>query len=430
MTWILFLSVLFCFVFSGVWLGIAMGGTGLVLLHFLGGKAASLAALSAWNYLNTYSLAALPIFLFMGEILVVSGLSKQIYSSLAPLFERLPGKLLHTNIFVCALFSAISGSSMATAAAVGSFVYPELDRRNYNRPTVAASLAGAGTLGILIPPSMALIIYGAWQDVSVGKLFIAGVIPGVMMTALFMIYIGILSKVRPNITADSDEKIMPLWQAIKKTVNIWPIAILIFVIIGTIYLGLATPTESAGLGAVAALILGAVFGNLRFRLIGKALFEAARISGLIGFIIVGASVLAQSVAIIGLPRELVMFVKDSGLSPIIIVIAIYALYAVMGCFFGAIEMLLMTLPFTYPVIMGLGYDPVWFGIVVVMVIEIGQLTPPLGVNLYVIQGITEGQLSLEQIALASIPYWALLLLGLAIITMFPQICLWLPSQSF
>jgi TRAP-type C4-dicarboxylate transport system permease large subunit len=376
--WLLFLGILFFLISTGVWLGIAMAATGLILLHFSGGGAESLAALSVWNYLNTYTLSALPIFLFMGEILVVAGLSEKIYSSLAPLFARLPGKLLHTNIFVCALFSAICGSSMATAAAVGSFVYPELDRRNYDRKVVAGSLAGAGTLGILIPPSMALIIYGAWQDVSVGQLFIAGIIPGIMMAILFMLYIGIFSKIRPNIVPQTREVIIPLWQAIKQTVSIWPIVILIFVIIGTIYLGLATPTESAGLGAVTAIILGILFGKMNFRRRRKCscpICSTNRHAPAIGN---------------ACPGEWVVTYIHSGCN-------IFIIYVIRLLF---------------------------------MVIEIGQLTPPLGVNLYVLQGITEGQLSVEEVAVGAIPYWSLLLLGLIIITIFPQICLWLPNYAF
>jgi tripartite ATP-independent transporter DctM subunit len=366
----------------------------------------------------------------MGEILVGSGLTKQVYSSLAPLFERLPGKLLQTVVIICALFGAISGSSMAVAAGVGSIVYPELERRNYNSSAIVGSLAGSGTLGIMIPPSIILVLYGAWQNVSVGKLFLAGVVPGILTAILFMIYIGITSKVHPHIIPKSDGKMMPLWPAFRKTINMWPIIALIFIILGTIYLGLATPTESAGMGVVGALILGALFGNLSFKSIGKSLFDTAIISGLIGLIIIGASILAQSVAIVGLPRQLVMVLKNSNLPPTLILLSIYALYVVLGCFFDSISMLLMTLPFIFPIIIDLGYDPIWFGVISVLVCEIGLITPPVGTNLYVIEGISKGKSTIAEISFATIPYVLLLLLVIIILTIFPKICLWLPSKAY
>jgi C4-dicarboxylate transporter, DctM subunit len=429
MNFLLFVFPLFLFISSGVWLGIAMGATGLIILYFSGG-AQSLMSLAVWSFLDSYSLTSLPLYLLMGELLVGSGLTKQIFSSLAPLFERLPGKLLHTVVIISALFGAICGSSMAVAAAVGSIMYSELEERNYNRSAIVGSLAGSGTLGIMIPPSIILVLYGAWQNVSVGKLFLAGVVPGIGAAILFMIYIAIISKIKPGIIPKSDENLMPLWPALKKTVNMWPIIALILIILGTIYAGLATPTESAGMGVVGALVLGAFFGTLSFKSVGKSLFDTAIISGLIGLIIIGASILSQSIAIVGMPRQLVAILKDSNLPPIAILLSIYALYVVLGCFFDSISMLLMTLPFTFPVIVNMGFDPIWFGVVSVLVCEIGLITPPVGSNLFVLEGISKGKSTIGEISVASIPYVLLLLLVIGILTIFPEICLWLPRNAY
>jgi C4-dicarboxylate transporter, DctM subunit len=427
MEWAIFFIFLFTFIGLGTYLGVAMGATGLIILHFLAGGATQMAGIASWNFLNSYSLTALPGFFLMGDVLVQSGLSQRMYSAVSPLFERFPGQLLHSNVVVCALFGAISGSSMATAAAVGSVVYPELKERNYDKSVVAGSLAGAGTLGIMIPPSMALIFYGAWCDVSVGRLFIAGIVPGIMLALMFMAYIAVLAKLRPEIAPEAGQEKTPILKAILGTAQIWPILILIFVVMGTIYLGLATPTESACLGAAISIILGFVLGKLTWRKLWTALMNVAKVSGLLGLVVTGGCILAQAVAIIGLPRQLVMLVSDVALPTVMILAFIYVMYIALGCFFDAISMLIMTLPFSFPIITGLGYDPVWFGIVVVMVIEIGLITPPVGSNLYVIEGITGGDIKINQIAVASIPYWLMLVAGMIIITIFPQICLWLPN---
>lgn len=429
MVWAVFGGLLLVLLGCGAYIGIAMGVTGLILLHFFAGGATDMMPSSVWNTLNSFSLTAMPVFILMGEILVHSGLSRKMYDSLSPLFERLPGKLFHTNVVVCALFGAMSGSSSATAAAIGSVVYPELKEREYDCKAVAGSLAGAGTLGMMIPPSMALILYGAWQDVSVGSLFIAGVIPGIMIALIFMIFIAFRAGRYPDMAPDSKDGVMPLAKAIFHTKDVWPVMVLIFAIMGTIYLGLATPTESASLGVGISIILGILLGDLDMKSIWKALVETANITGLMGLILLGASILTQAISILGLPRQLAMVVVQTDLSPMLVLIAVYLLYLVLGCFFDGISMLVMTLPFVFPVIITLGHDPVWFGIAVIVVMEIGMITPPFGANLYMIEMITGGEVKIMDVSKACIPYWLLLLISLALLTIFPEIATWLPSKT-
>ena len=368
------------------------------------------------------------MFIFLGELLTKTGISRQIYRSLAPIFSYLPGQLVQTNIGTCTLFSAVCGSSQATAAVVGAIAYDELSDQGYKPNWIAGSLAAGGTLGIMIPPSLALIIYGWWQDVSIGKLFVAGLVPGLMLAAMFMIYIAIAAKARPQ--DFPRREVVPLVEAIKALSDIWPFAILVFSILGTLILGLATPTEAAALGVLAAMVIAAFYRKLTVSAVWSALVDTALVMSTIGFIIIGATVLSQALALSGIPEEISRAVAESGLSPILILIAVYVLYLVLGCLLAAIEMLLITLPFTFPVIVSLGYDPVWFGIAVVMLIEIGMLTPPLGMNLFVILAISQGRLNLSELAKACIPFWLILMLGLAIITMFPSIVLFLPNLTF
>ena len=401
---------------------------GLLIIFFEFGANFTVVSSGLWNLFNSFILTALPMFIFLGELLTKTGISRQIYRSLAPISSYLPGQLVQTNIGTCTLFSAVCGSSQATAAVVGAIAYDELSDQGYKPNWIAGSLAAGGTLGIMIPPSLALIIYGWWQDVSIGKLFVAGLVPGLMLAAMFMIYIAIAAKARPQ--DFPRREVVPLVEAIKALSDIWPFAILVFSILGTLILGLATPTEAAALGVLAAMVIAAFYRKLTVSAVWSALVDTALVMSTIGFIIIGATVLSQALALSGIPEVISRAVAESGLSPILILIAVYVLYLVLGCLLAAIEMLLITLPFTFPVIVSLGYDPVWFGIAVVMLIEIGMLTPPLGMNLFVILAISQGRLNLSELAKACIPFWLILMLGLAIITMFPSIVLFLPNLTF
>lgn len=411
---------------TGNLLATTVGLLGLAILYFEFGANFSVIGNSIWNVVNSFTLTAIPVFILLGAILEQTGLAQRIYSAVSPLFERLPGKLLQTNIGVATIFSAISGSSTATTAVTGSVAYKQLDRLGYNRRAVVGSLGAGGTLGILIPPSLALIIYGSWMEVSIGRLFIAGVVPGIMLSSLFMLYIGVTAKLRPEIVPRTGESI-PLGAAIRRSAQAWPFVVLVFAVLGTIFLGLATPTESAALGVLAAMVLALLYRELSPVKLWRALRATVVTFSTLVLILVGALVLGQAIALIGLPKKLILLVAESGLSPTMIIVMVYASYVILGCFVGPLEMMLITLPLTFPLVTGLGYDPVWFGIVLVIVSEIGLLTPPLGVNLFVMMAVTGGRVSLGEMATACLPYWLLMLVLLAIITVEPQIVLVLPG---
>ena len=414
--------------FSGALLGVLIGAAGLTVLWFEFNGNFSVLGNASWNLFNSFTFTAVPAFILLGEILGQSGLAKRIYGAISPGFERLPGKLLQTNIGACTVFSAISGSSTATAAVVGSIAYDELKGRGYDRSAIVGTIAAGGTLGILIPPSIALIVYGAWQNVSVGALFLAGVVPGLLLTGVFMTYIAVLAKLRPNAVPPARE-VVPLARALAKSAEAWPFLILVFAILGTIFLGLATPTEAAALGVVTAIVLAALYREFSLARLWAALMATARTFSTLALVILGALILSQAVALTGLPRVLIEMVGEAGLPAPAVITLIYLLYLVLGCFFGPLEMLLITLPFVFPLVTGLGYDPVWFGIVLVIVIEIGLLTPPLGINLFVVMAVSRNEISLGQAALACLPYWLLMLAALALITVVPQIALLLPQAA-
>ena len=413
---------------TGNLIGITLILFGVIIVQFGFNGNFSVLGNGLWNLFNSFALTALPVFIFLGEIMAKTGISRQIYSSLAPLFSYLPGQLVQTNIGSCTLFAAVCGSSQATAAVVGTIAYKELERQAYKPRWIAGSIAAGGTLGIMIPPSLALILYGWWEEVSVGRLFVAGVLPGLMTAAFFMLYIGVSAKAKPGDFPPRERA--PLWYAIKASIKVWPFLILVFAILGTLILGLATPTESAALGAATALILAAFYRQLTLKVLWEALLDTVLVMSTIGLIIIGATVLSQALALSGVPSGIAQAVAEAGLPPILVLLAVYALYLVLGCLLAAIEMLLITLPFTFPLIVGLGYDPVWFGIAVVMLIEIGMLTPPLGMNLFIILAVSEGRMSLGDVAKSCIPFWIILMFSLALITIFPEIALFLPSLVF
>jgi len=370
-----------------------------------------------------------PIFIFMGEILLVSGVSARIYNALTPFFNHIPGKLLHTNIAVSTVFGAVSGASTSTAAAVGSVSYPELRSRGYNGPYVVATLAAGGTLGLLIPPSLSLLLYGATQGVSIGRLFLAGIVPGLMLGLMFMIMIGYHCTRRPGLVGLPDPRYetMPWATRMKGLLQIWPVAFIAFAVLGTLYLGLATPTEAAGLGVVAAALTGFAWGELSLLKLFRAFMTATRVFAMIATVVLGAVILSQSLTILGVPQQLVGAIAHLGLGPYSVLAVIVALYLVLGCFFDGISLLLMTVPIVFPVMMAAGFDPVWSGVIITILIEVGMLTPPVGMNLFVLTAITDGEVTLGQAALASAPFWIILLAAIAILTWSPGIALWLPQ---
>lgn len=426
MVWLLLILGLIVIGVTAVPIGIGLALTGLTILRFAAGGGEDLAITAVWNVFTDFTLSAVPIFIFMGEVLLVSGVSGRIYSAIAPFFRDVPGGLLHTNIAVCTVFGAVSGASTSTAAAVGSVAYPELRDRGYRGEQVVATLAAGGTLGLLIPPSLSLLLYGATQGVSIGRLFLAGVVPGLMLAMMFMAAIAWRARRHPHEVGQLQDA-MPLGLKLRGLLSIWPVAFLVFAVLGTMYLGLATPTEAAALGVVAAIITGICWGELNLRKIYLAFFASVRVFGAIAIIMLGALVLSQALTIMGAPQALVGTVTEVGLPKFAVLAVVVLLYLVLGCFFDGISLMLMTIPIVFPLMMAAGFDPVWTGVIITILIEIGMLTPPVGMNLFVLTAIADGEVSLARAAVAAIPYWILMLLGILILTALPDIVLWLPD---
>lgn len=414
---------------TGVALGMALGLTGLFILHFFAGGATSLAIDAIWNVFNSFTLSAVPMFILLGEVLLRSGISERAYSAFTPVFARIPGGLLHTNIAVCTLFGAVSGSSMSTAAAVGAVAYPEMAKRGYDKEAVVGSLAGGGTLGLLIPPSLSLLIYGALTETSIGRLFVAGIIPGLMVSLLFMVFIFFLCLRRPAISPRLDTD-LGILRTLIGLLQIWPILLLLLAVIGSIVFGWATPTEAAGVGVVVAIAISWLWGNLTVKTLVSSIYRSALLFTAIGFVVLGATILAQSVSILGVPQAILEATRDSGLGKYGVFIVIVAIYVLLGCVFDGLSLMIMTLPIVFPLLTGLGLDPIWVGVIITIMIEIGQVTPPVGLNLSVLAALTENEVNLGRVAIATIPYWVLLLVAVVVLTLFPEIALWLPDLAF
>ena len=427
MIWAFLGGVLGLTVMSGAVLGAALGLTGFAILEIFGGGVTRLGVQAVFNVLAEFTLTAIPLFILLGDVLVASGLATGIYKAMSPLFGRLRGGLLHTNIAVCTVFGAVSGSSMSVSAAVGSVAYPELSQRGYDRRLVVGSLAGGGTLGLLIPPSLSLLIYGALTDTSIGKLFLAGVLPGLMMAALFMVYIEITVRRQPSLAPQ--EPRMPWGETLRATMAVWPILVLILAVLGSLFAGIATPTESAAVGVAAAVLLGFTMGDLTWPKLAKTFLSSASTFAVIALVFMGAVILAQSISLMQLPQKMLETISGVGMSPLVLLVVIVFIYLLLGMIFDGLSMMVMTLPVVFPLMTGLGFDAIWLGVVITMMVEIGMLTPPVGMNLFVLVGITQGKVTLAEAAMGALPFWILLMVGVAILTVVPGIATWLPSEA-
>ncbi len=425
--WALLLGGLVVLAGSGLALGAALGLTGLLILHFVAGGSTFVAVDAVWNVLNSFTLSAIPLFIMLGEIMLRSGLSDRIYTALSPVFKSVPGGLLHTNIAVCTLFGAVSGSSLSTAAAVGSVAYPEMRERGYDRRMVVGSLAGGGTLGLLIPPSLSLLIYGALTETSIGKLFLAGILPGLLIASLFMIYIFVRCRMQPGLAPQDSQAIKPM-AIVLGVLSLWPFLLLILTIMSSIAFGFATPTEAAAVGVIATIALGWLWGTLNLRILAQSLYAATQLYASIAFVVMGATILAQAVSLLGVRREILETIRAAALGPLTVLLAVVLIYLVLGCFFDGLSLMIMTLPIVVPLMSGLGYDVIWLGVIITIMIEIGQVTPPVGLNLSVLVSVTKDEVSLGEAAMATVPYWLILLLGVAILTLMPEIALFLPTS--
>lgn len=424
--WTILLGGLTLFAGSGLALGAALGLTGFLILQFVAGGSTFVAVDAVWNVFNSFTLSAIPLFIMLGEIMLRSGVSDRIYSALSPLFQRVPGGLLHTNIAVCTLFGAVSGSSLSTAAAIGSVAYPAMAARGYDRKMVVASLAGGGTLGLLIPPSLSLLIYGALTETSIGRLFIAGILPGLLIALMFMVYIFLRCLANPSLAPRHDEALRPL-QIFLNLLGIWPFVLLIMAIMGSIAFGIATPTEAAGIGVLASILIGRLWGSLSPRILIESVYSSILLYAAIAFVVMGATILAQAVSLLGLPQAVLESVQAAELKPLTVLALVVLVYLGLGCFFDGLSLMIMTLPIVFPLMTSLGFDAVWLGVIITVMIEIGQITPPVGLNLSVLVSVTKEEVPLGVAALASTPYWLILLLAVGVLTAMPQLALHLPA---
>jgi tripartite ATP-independent transporter DctM subunit len=364
--------------------------------------------------------------MLMAEILRVSGLSARIYSGLAKLVARLPGGLLQTNIAGCAIFASVSGSSIATAASIGSVALPQLVQRGYRRPMAAGSLAAGGTLGILLPPSFGMIVYGTFTETSVPKLFLAGLLPGILMTLLFMLYISIYAQLVPAV-APKEQGPKSLVELVRALLDVLPFAVLITVTLGGIYAGLVTTTEGATIGCLCAIVLGALWGDLTPALFMQAMRSTVKFAGNILFIIFSAFVFSYAVSFAGVGEELTDWVVGLGLSRLEFFLALFILYTILGCLIESIGMIVITVPLIFPILPNYDIDPILFGVILVLFVELGQISPPIGINLFVIQSIWDGKLS--DVVMGTIPFHLIIFVVLAIVIFWPTVALWLPHHS-
>jgi len=416
-------GVLFVLLGAGLWIGIALPFTGILsLVVFTDFPPGGIVAWAGFNWNNSFILTAIPLFIFMSEVLLRSKVSEQLFRGISPWVSYLPGGLLHTNVLACAVFAAVSGSSSATTATIGTVAIPEEKRRNYNKRLMLGTLCGSGSLGLLIPPSIVMILYAVIVGESVGMLFIGGILPGIMIATLFVIYIGCVSLLRPQVGLVIEK--LPLKPRLKGLLGVMPTGILIFMVLGGIYLGWATPTEAAAVGAGGAVIISLMGRTLNYQRLKEAMFGAVKTSSMIMFIVMGAAIYAMSIAYLGLGARAAEFIGSLTVSRYLILGCAAILYLGLGCLMDGASMMLLTLPVLYPIMMGLGFDSVWFGVALVILIEIAQITPPVGFNLFVLHGISGEPIG--EIVLASIPFFLLLLLGFVIVTIFPSIILFLP----
>ncbi|MGR4068337.1 TRAP transporter large permease [Billgrantia sp. C5P2] len=413
---------------SGVWIAFALIGTAWIVLTFFSAfDPGPILASDFWGASYGWDLTALPMFIWMGEILFRSGLADNMFRGLSPWLNRLPGRLLHTNILGSGMFAAVCGSSAATCATVGKMTLPELERRGYDSNMAIGTLASASTLGLLIPPSIVLIVYGVVTEQSISRLFMAGIGPGLMILALFMTYLIAWSLLRGNRRGltGQDESGLPLAKKLHQTLELVPILLLIGGIIVSIYGGLASPTEAAAVGVVLSMVIARWNGSFGLAVFRESLFAAIRTACMIAFIIAGASFLTSAMGFTQVPMQLARAIGEMGLSPTMLLVALTLLLLVMGCFLDGISLILLVTAIIMPLVSAAGFDLIWFGIYLVIVVEMSQITPPVGFNLFVIQGLTGKDI--VTITKATLPFFLLMLVAIALMHLFPEIALYLPQ---
>lgn len=411
---------------GGLWIGFALMGAGILALEFFRNmRVDRFLASDLWGTATAQELVTLPLFILMGEILYNTRLSQNLFSGLAPFVRRLPGQLLHVNVLGCTLFAAVSGSSAATTATVGRITLRELESRGYDRTLAAGSLAGSGTIGFLIPPSIPLIVYGVLAQVSILQLFIAGIVPGLVLALIFMSYIGLRAALSPGLVP-AREAGTTLREKAGAAGRLLPIMLLIGFVVGSMYAGYASVTEAAAMGVLGALLLAAFERELRPRMLARALMGTVRTCAMIGLIVAGALFLSKALARLAIPREIAAAIDGLGLTPVQLILMLMVFYLLLGCFLDGLSTIVMTLPVTLPLVIAAGFDPIWFGIFLIITIEMAQITPPVGFNLFVIRALT-GQ-SIARIAWATAPFCLLMVVMVGLLLAFPGMVTWLPEQ--
>jgi C4-dicarboxylate transporter DctM subunit len=417
---------LFAVLGSGLWIGLSLIAVAVVGMElFTSRPVGDSMVLTMWGATSSWTLTALPLFLWMGEILFRSRVSDSLFKGLAPWLNWLPGRLLHANVVGCTIFAAISGSSAATCATVGKITLPELKKRGYPDHMAVGTLAGAGTLGLLIPPSIILIVYGVAANVSIAKLFLAGVIPGLMLGLLFSAYIVVWSLLRPG-QIPAAEVGSTLRQKLYESRHLIPVVLLIGLVLGGIYSGIATATEAAALGVAGSLLLSRLDGTLDWPSFRDGLVAACRVYCMIGLILAGAAFLTLAMGFIGLPRQVAEFIGALQLSPFGLLLLLTVFFIVLGCFLDGISMVVLTIAVLLPTVQAAGFDLIWFGIFIVLVVEMAQITPPVGFNLFVLKGLTQREVT--WIARAALPLFVLMMAAVLLTYVAPGVVLWLPSQ--
>ncbi|MDE2911684.1 MAG: TRAP transporter large permease subunit [Paracoccaceae bacterium] len=414
---------------AGMWIfaGLTLVGVGAlyIVLDFSILRIGTIATKVISSSAISWELAAIPIFIWMGDIIFRTDISLRLFRGLSPMVARVPGGLLHTNVFGCTIFAAISGSSTATTATVGKITIPELMRRGYDLGLASGSLAGAGSFGLLIPPSIAMIIYGVLAEVSIAKLFAAGLVPGLMMACLYSGYIIIVALLRPTVEPKGHERVT-FMDVLRGILELLPIGVLMVIVLGSIYSGLATPSEAAAVGVACAIAITIITRQFSVEMIAESLMATIRISSMICILIAASAFLSASIAYLHLPQQITRGIELLQLSPYGVLAILAALYIVLGMFIDGTSMTVMTVPIAVPLIVQAGYDPLWFGVFLVIMIELSALTPPVGLNLYILQGLTSADMG--RTVLATLPFFLLLCLGTVLLVAFPEIALWLPGK--
>ena len=423
---IFFISVLLIFLGSGIWVAISMVGVSSIgMMLFTTRPVGDAMATTIWGTSSSWTLTALPLFVWMGEILFRTKLSENLFEGLSPWMQKLPGGLVHVNVVGCALFAAISGSSAATVATVGKMSIPELRKRKYPESILLGSLAGSGTLGLLIPPSIILIIYGVTVQESIAKLFIAGIVPGIMIALIFMTYVMIWSLINKK-SMPTFKQDFSLMEKVRKSGKLIPVILLIVSVIGSIYTGIATATEAASLGVVGALILSYFQKSLSLRTFKESLLGATKTSCMIAFILAGATFLSLAMGFTGLPRNLALWIEGMELSPYVLIFVLMIFYIILGMFLDGISAVVLTMAIIEPMIRQAGFDMIWFVVFLVIVVEMAQITPPVGFNLFVLQGMANKDMG--YIARSAFPLFLLMIFAVILVVIFPEIALWMPEQ--